>query len=286
MSEKITNCLLCSGNHFTAVYPTEHPGLMKCTQCSLIFFNKKPSLDELLANYNNYPRKDGISPITIKRYHQLLGRFNKFRKTGKIIDVGCGNGHLLEEAKKLNWEVYGTEFTDTAVDLCIKKGISMQKGVLDVSNYEENSFDCLFFIEVIEHINNPKEELEKFHKLLRKGGLLYITTPNFNSISSKHLKSRWSIVEYPEHLAYYTPNTLHKILTEAGFKKSQLFTSGLGISSIRTKDEIRGSIAENNEVFRKKAETNPIYSLTKRTANLLLKVSGSGDTIKAIYIKQ
>ena len=285
MSDTIKKCLLCSGTQFKEVYPYTHPGLVRCLNCSFVFFQNIPTLDELIANYDNYHRRDTISPITLKRYNQLLQRFEKFRKTGKIIDVGCGNGHLLAEAKKNNWDVYGTEFTDRAVELCNNKGIKMHKGVLDVNNYEENSFDCLFFIEVIEHINNPKEELAKFHKILREDGLLYITTPNFNSLSSKHLKDKWSIVEYPEHLAYYTPKTLHNMLKESGFKKLELFTSGLGISSIKTKSEIKGTIAENNEVIRKKTEISPVFITAKKTENLLLKLSGTGDTIKAIYKK-
>jgi hypothetical protein len=75
------------------------------------------------------------------------------------------------------------------------------------------------------------------------------------------------------------------MLKESGFKKLELFTSGLGISSIKTKSEIKGTIAENNEVIRKKTEISPVFITAKKTANLLLKLSGTGDTIKAIYKK-
>ena len=47
----------------------------------------------------------------------------------------------------------------------------MQKGVLTPSNYDIESFDIITSFEVIEHINNPTEELNNFHKLLRKGGI-------------------------------------------------------------------------------------------------------------------
>lgn len=285
MTQYFSNCLLCNQTDFIAVYPKSHPDLVQCTKCNFVFFKRIPTLDELISNYNNYPRHDSISPLTIKRYHELLSNFEKYRKTNNVIDVGCGNGHLLAEAKKLKWNSYGTEFTDNAVELCKQKGISMQQGVLDTKHYEESSFDCLFFIEVIEHINNPGEELEKFRKLLRKGGVLYITTPNFSSFSSKYLKDKWTCVEYPEHLSYYTPSTLDKALTKAGFKKESLITSGLSITSFKPKSEIQQNISENNESVRQMTETNFLLSTLKKTINFSLNLTNMGDTIKAVYTK-
>ncbi len=285
MTQYFSHCLLCNKTDFTPVYPNTHPDLVQCIGCKFVFFKRIPTTEELINNYNNYPRHDAISPLTIKRYHELLGQFEKYRKTNNVIDVGCGNGHLLAEAKKLNWNSYGTEFTDNAVEICQKKGISMQQGVLNLSKYDPSSFDCLFFIEVIEHINNPAEELEKFRTLLRNGGVLYITTPNFSSFSSKYLKDNWTCVEYPEHLSYYTPSTLDKTLTKAGFKKESLITSGLSITSFKPKAKIQGSISENNESVRQMTETNFIFSTVKKAINFSLNLTNMGDTIKAVYTK-
>ena len=138
---------------------------------------------------------------------------------------------------------------------------------------------------MIEHINNPAEELEKFRTLLRNGGVLYITTPNFSSFSSKYLKDNWTCVEYPEHLSYYTPSTLDKTLTKAGFKKESLITSGLSITSFKPKAKIQGSISENNESVRQMTETNFIFSTVKKAINFSLNLTNMGDTIKAVYTK-
>lgn len=285
MIRYFSHCLLCNNTDLTPLYPTTYPDLVKCKGCKFVFFKRKPTTEELIKNYNNYPRHDELSPLTIKRYHELLGNFEKFRKTNNFIDVGCGNGHLLAEAKKLNWNTFGTEFTDHAVEICKKKGIMMQQGVLNISNYESGSFDCITFIEVIEHINNPEEELEKFRTLLRKGGVLYITTPNFSSFSSKYLKDKWTCVEYPEHLCYYTPTTLDRTLKKAGFKKESIITSGLSVTSFKTKSEIKGSISENNESVRQLTENNKLLSALKKAVNFSLNITNMGDTIKAVYTK-
>lgn len=285
MVNTFEKCLLCSGTEFNDVYPNQHLGLVKCSKCDFIFFKKIPSEEELIANYNNYPRTDTISPITIKRYQELLTILEKYRVTNKIIDVGCGNGHFLAEAKKQNWEAFGTEYTDKAVEVCRMKGLSIEQGVLNISNYEAKSFDCLVFIEVLEHINNPIKELEKFHFLLRKGGALYITTPNFNSFASKYLNGNWHCVEYPEHLSYYTPKTLDAALRKAGFSKVELKTSGFNISTLRKKSNNHSANNNANESYRELAENKAVFSLLKKTVNFLLNIFNLGDTIKAIYIK-
>jgi SAM-dependent methyltransferase len=285
MVNTFEKCLLCSGTEFTEVYPDQHFGLIKCSKCDFIFFIKIPSEEDLIANYNNYPRTDDISPITIKRYKELLKVLEKYRTNNKIIDIGCGNGHFLNEAKKQNWEAFGTEFTDKAVEICKSKGLSIQKGVLNVSNYEAGSFDCLIFIEVLEHINNPLEELEKFHYLLRKGGVLYITTPNFNSFASKYLKWNWNCIEYPEHLCYYTPKTIDAALSKAGFSKVDLKTSGFSISTLKKKSNTHSGNNNETERYRELAENEVFFSLLKKLVNFFLNIFNLGDTIKAVYTK-
>jgi 2-polyprenyl-3-methyl-5-hydroxy-6-metoxy-1,4-benzoquinol methylase len=68
----------------------------------------------------------------------------------------------LEVAKRKGWEVYGTEYTDEAVAICAAKGINMIKGKLNPAHYAAESFDIITSFEVIEHINNPNEELSNF----------------------------------------------------------------------------------------------------------------------------
>ena len=70
----------------------------------------------------------------------------------------------------------------------------MELGVLDPTKYEPESFDIVCSFEVIEHINNPREELSNFNKLLRPGGLVYCTTPNFNAVERYQLGSDWNVL--------------------------------------------------------------------------------------------
>jgi 2-polyprenyl-3-methyl-5-hydroxy-6-metoxy-1,4-benzoquinol methylase len=75
----------------------------------------------------------------------------------------------------------------------------MHQGALDPVNYGPEFFDVITSIEMTEHINTPVEDVSRMATILRRHGLLYITIPNFNSLSRRLLKSRWNIIEYPEH---------------------------------------------------------------------------------------
>lgn len=254
-----------------------------------MFSHRIPTLQELEDYYDGYGRNDYLSPITIKRYNELLDLFEKERKNNKIIDVGCGIGYFLEEAIKRDWEAYGTEFTDEAMRINTEKGINMQKGVLDPKNYEDGEFDVITSFEVIEHINNPQEEIANFNQILRKGGLLYITTPNFNSLLRHYLKSEYNIITYPEHLSYYTPATLNRLLKAHGFKKVWIKTTGISFTrfkkSKKVSDEKLISETSTDEKLRQSFETSKSMNLAKDIANASLTVLGSGDTIKALYRK-
>jgi len=163
----------------------------------------------------------------------------------------------------------------------------MKKGQLNVNDYPSEMFDVLLSIEVIEHINYPHSELENFNAILRKGGLLYITTPNFNSLSRRILKFKWNIIEYPEHLCYFTAATLNQVLREHGFSKNKLITTGISSSRFRQGrsdkqwefgQDVDNAIAES-------VEKKQYLQLLKGAINSVLNFSKSGDTIKAWYFK-
>src|SRR5262249_7804790 len=153
-------CLICGSRKLLPLKRYYSSHLVNCGSCGFVFSQKIPAIEELVAHYEHYGRDDYLSPVTVKRFHQILDRLEKFRKTNRMLDVGCGIGYFLESAKSRGWEVYGTEFTDEAVAICVSKGIKMKKGKLRTEDYEPNFFDAIISIEVIEHINNPREEIQ------------------------------------------------------------------------------------------------------------------------------
>ncbi len=289
MNQQHTSCLICENKSLKTLanYPKAH--LCKCKSCSFIFSQQIPTEQELINHYEGYGRNDYLSPITIKRYNELLDEFEPFRKTGKLLDVGCGIGYFLEEAKKRGWEVYGTEYTDEAVKICSEKGVIMHQGKLDPENYNLGEFDIITSFEVIEHINNPIEEVTNFHSLLRKGGLVYVTTPNFNSLLRYRLKEAYNVITYPEHLSYYTPKTIHQLFKRIGFSKKRILTTGISLTRLKTSKGTseQGFISEmsDDEKIRSQFESKWYLQFAKKTINGFLTLIGKGDSLKGYFVK-
>jgi SAM-dependent methyltransferase len=276
-------CYLCGSNQIIPLSGYERNFLYKCGSCSFVFCNKIPSKIELEAHYFDYPRENAISPITVKRYQLLLDEFERYRLTGNLIDVGCGDGFFLVEAKKRNWNVFGTEFTDQAISNCRSKAIEMTRSPLNPENYPPDFFDVVTSFEVFEHINTPKQELSSFNKILRTGGLLYLTTPNFNSVSRIILRGKWSVIEYPEHLAYYTVKTLGHVTRLLNFRKLRISTTGISISRLAKGSGINSISLD--ERLRVRIEKRGFLALLKTLINAALNLSQTGDAMKGFFVK-
>ena len=299
-----TSCLICESTALKALPGYEKDFLQQCQACGFVFSARIPTETELFDHYKGYPRNDDISPITIKRYHELLDSFEQYRQHNRIIDVGCGNGHFLKVARDRGWEVYGTEFTDEAMRECLKKDIRMQKGALNPDQYGPAFFDVVTSFEVLEHINNPREEMQRFRSVLRPGGLVYLTTPNFNSLSRYYVKQDWSIIEYPEHLSYYTAKTLRLLFDKSGFKTASIGATGISVGRLNhqktpaqpappaSQPEPSPAAADpstfrtDDEKLRKRVEGNPLLKLAVQATNSALSTFKVGDTLKGFFVKK
>tara|TARA_X000000950_G_C13742618_1_gene589210 strand:+ start:87 stop:905 length:819 start_codon:yes stop_codon:yes gene_type:complete len=268
-------------------YKTSH--LCQCADCDFVFSKQIPTEMELINHYNQYSRNDYLSSLTIKRYNELLDKFEKYRKKNKLLDVGCGIGYFLDEAQKRGWEVYGTEYTNDAIKICQEKNINVSKGILEPKNYELEKFDVITSFEVIEHINNPIDELTNFYKILRKGGLVYVTTPNFNSLLRYRLKSDYNVICYPEHLSYYNPNTLNKVFTRVGFKTKKIQSTGISLTRLKTSKKVSKqpfiSKDSDDEKIRVKIENKKHLQFLKYLVNSFLTIIEKGDSIKGWFVK-
>lgn len=282
-----SNCLICNASPPEVMSNYSASFLVRCKSCGFIFCSEIPSNDELEKFYSRYPVSESLSALTAKRYDEWLDKFESFRKLNTILDVGCGDGYFLERAIKKGWKVFGTEYTDRQVNQGIKKGITIHKGALDVSNYQPQCFDVICSIEVIEHINNPMEEVAKFQTLLRHGGAVFVTTPNFNALSHNYFGNKWNIITYPEHLCYYTKQTLTDVFKRNNFKRLHFETTGISIKRFKqSKQNNRGIARSTDEQVRNMVEEKWYLLAAKTLINKLLTLFSKGDTLKGLFIKE
>ena len=266
-----------------------HHHLVHCKGCGFVYTGWEPTEAELVDYYAQYPAPSAISPVTLKRYDELLQKFAPYRKTGSLFEVGCGAGHFLERAMGQGWSVHGNEYGNLTIASCRGRNIAVTEGPLDPARHGIGTFDVVCSFEVIEHVAHPRREIDHMLALLRPGGLLYLTTPNFNCLARRVSPREWSVASYPEHLNYFTPASLHHMLRGQGARKRWLTTTGISVERWRTKlskDPAKRSAARaEQEALRNKMETVPTMQLFKKLANGFLDITGSGDSMKAGYEK-
>jgi SAM-dependent methyltransferase len=148
----------------------------------------------------------------------ILKYLKKLNKKGRILDVGCATGFLLDQARKQGWEVYGVELSAWAVDYAKDKLQlpNITQGSLKDAGYPANFFDVVVLKDVIEHLTDPKETLEQIRHVLKPAGIMCCNTPDIDSLASKMLGAKWWGIKQ-SHLYYFNKNNLSALFKATGF---------------------------------------------------------------------
>ncbi|MBL7942401.1 MAG: class I SAM-dependent methyltransferase [Flavobacteriales bacterium] len=166
----------------------------------------------------------------------------------------------------------------------------MHKGPLDDQCFNGIQFDVIVWVEVIEHINHPHRDLAVINRLLRPGGLLFVTTPNFNSIERRWLGEKFNVIDWPEHLTYYTPKTLRRVLASEEFSKKKITTTGISFSRLKSslgqQAAPTSAAASADESFRSAAERNFLLKYVKWQINVFLNLTRTGLSMKGWFEKK
>lgn len=204
---------------------------LKCKKCGFVFFSNISDF----SNSNNFDIYNesgyyGRKKERFKKFIDTLMRFfNRFRylivsknfydkKEGKLMDIGCGKGKFLVEARKDGWEVFGIEPTMRSSDIAINEyGLNVLQNYLSLEQFDNEFFDVITMWHVFEHIPDPNNVLQIAYNWLKYEGLLVMAVPNINSIQALFGKDLWFNLDPPRHLYHYSPETLKLILEKNGF---------------------------------------------------------------------
>ncbi len=140
--------------------------------------------------------------------------------SGRLFEVGCAHGLFLDEARQRGFEVGGVEPAESAARYARETlGLDVQMGTDSQVRLEPCATDCLAMWDVIEHVAHPRELLARCHTWLKPGGLLVLSTGDVSALCSKISGERWHLFNFPEHLFFFTPRGLERILQTLGFKQ-------------------------------------------------------------------
>lgn len=187
----------------------------RCRACYIDFPYPRP----FLAN-KYYPKYYRKYPYLIRTvfdffYSKLANNINSYfdYKKKYLIEIGCGDGLILNKFKNLGWEVCGTER-----NISIRKNNLLNISNKKLNNFKDGSFDLIYLNNSFEHIYNFNELLVNFKRKLKKKGYLILNVPSANSFQYKIGKGFWFHLDIPRHLQIFDDKFFLRFAREYNFR--------------------------------------------------------------------
>ncbi len=163
--------------------------------------------------------------LTFRRHLEPLERVTGPANGRRLLDVGCHIGVFLEIAAARGWDAWGVEPSRWAAEQARHRGFNVKTGTLAQAGFADHSFDVVTLWDVIEHLSDPRGELERVNRVLKPGGLVCIHTMDIESPFARLMGRRWPwLMEM--HLYYFSRATLSALLAKTGFEVIQSQTQG------------------------------------------------------------
>jgi len=156
-----------------------------------------------------------------KKYLAELREIQSYaKKTGshnRLHDVGCGVGFFLLVCRENGFDVSGNDLNEYAVKVMTERfGLKIFNSVLKDTPLEPESLDVLTMNAYIEHTYHPLEDLLAAHNLLKKDGLLYVSTFHVDSVTFDKTGDKWDMFAW-NHVYHFSSNSLENMINKAGF---------------------------------------------------------------------
>ena len=149
-------------------------------------------------------------------------------KSGTLLEIGCSTGEFLMVATSI-FQTSGIEADFNSCAVATSRQLDCFNGSLFEAKFPFEKFDCITLYHVIEHVQSPVKLLEEIHRISKPNSWLVIETPNIANVWYKILGSRWRQF-IPDHLFFFTPQTITKSLIDNGFEIVKLSSAGKSMS--------------------------------------------------------
>lgn len=151
---------------------------------------------------------------------------------GRVLDVGCGSGALVERLGNLGWHAEGVDLDEQAIRAARTSNLTVRLGTLEEQRYLDGGFDAVTMSHVIEHVHDPLQLLRECRRILKPGGRLVVVTPNISSLGHRYFGASWLGLDPPRHLHIFTPSSLAELAKGAGFRNVNVKTTVRGADGL------------------------------------------------------
>lgn len=193
--------------------------ICRCCHCRLRYTNPRPAVDEMTAYYPEPAALPWPAQIVKRWLRQWRARWCATGlPPGRVLDIGCGDGWMLNTLHQAGWDVTGTERCEQRAAPARNLGVDVRIGDVARCDFPAASFDLVILWHSLEHLHDPLGTLVEVRRLMRPLGRLVVAVPNAESWQAQVAGHHWVHLDVPRHLYHFDSTTLELMLRRAGFQ--------------------------------------------------------------------
>ena len=225
MTDVAAPCIVCSGEGRVR-YRKEMACYWECAACGLLYQHPLPAASDMQrfadgeytgGVYQEYVRARDLKYATFER---RLAAVRRYAPGGRLLDVGCACGYLVDVALAAGYDAHGVEFSPAAIAQASARARPriLEGNVDELDLTTLGAFDVVTAFDIVEHSLEPLKFLARLHDLLRVGGWLALTTPDAGHGLRYVMGKRWPMLQPLQHTFVFSQKSLRTALKRAGLE--------------------------------------------------------------------
>jgi len=257
-------CPACDGQEAQPEFSKFGLSYVRCGSCRSLFISPRPTpeiLEHYYATSENYAywnqyifpasegaRRERIFRPRAQRLQTICQRHGV--SSGTLVEVGAGFGTFCEEVSRLGYfaRIVAVEPTPDLAETCRRRGLEVIQKPVEQIHLEAASVDAVASFEVIEHLFRPRDFLAACARMLKSGGVLVLSCPNGLGFEVSVLREVSDTVDV-EHLNYFNPGSLSRLVERSGFRVLEVLTPGELDAELVRKKVLAGAFDLANRPF-------------------------------------
>jgi len=278
--------------------------IIRCQRCHHHFVDPLRPDTELGALYEAYYGR--TAPSKTHRYSRLRATLLRETLPGQdflgtaagrsLLDVGCGSGEFLTQARELGFEATGIDVDPNAVDAVRALGFVAHCGAASLDALRDVHFDVITLNQVIEHVEDPRGTLALLRESLSDSGTLFVATPNGQSASLQRTGRNWINWHVPYHQHIFSHQSLCVAADAAGLVPIRMSTRTPVIWSLLQQQHAREPVAPGHQRWpwrgkptvrrpRGSDTKDRVVGVARASVSLIDDLRGNGDCIMATFTR-